>query len=219
MLSTSSADGLVRVSAPPGEIVLLATVSGLVSERDRVRAAAVRTAPRAIAIGVSPESAAALARYERPADHDPFDDLPDHDFVYSQVLKKFGQVDLPPPDLHEAARVAAERGVSLYGVDMTEEAYETAFTTEVSTLGFLRYGRIQRRLAKRPPKATTAEAFSLAWDAKIRKVGGIARVEARRERHMAAQARALAQKMEGPILLVLDVPRARGVLASLQAPG
>ena len=219
MPSTSSAEGdadLPRVPAPPGEILVLATVQGLVAERARVRAAFARVKPKAVALGVSPEMAAVLLRYERQEDEDPFEDLPDHDFVYSLKLREFGDVDLPPPDLVEAARLAEEGGVKVYGVDMPEEAYEDAFTSTVSTLGFLRYGRIQRRLAKRPPKANSAREFALKWDAAIRKVKGIRLVEAARERHMAQQARALAASVGGPVLLVVDLARAPGVLAALR---
>lgn len=220
MLSTSSSDGrLPRFRTSRGEVVLLATVQGLVSEAARVRENLARESPQALALGVAPEAAAQLLKYEPDPEVDLFEDLPDHDYVYSHKLAEFGDVALPPPDLLEAARASAEVGISLYGVDMPEEAYEETFTREVSTLGFLRYGRIQRRLARRPPKAPTAEEFSLKWDAAIRRVRGIARVEALREQHMAAQARALADKVGGVVLLVVDRPRADGIAAALRDGG
>lgn len=208
-----------RVALARGEVRVLATVSGLVSERDRVRRAFAGTPPAAVALGVSPEAAATLTRYERGPDENPFEDLPDHDYVYSLKLREFGAVDLPPPDLLEAARLATEAGLPLFGVDLTEEAYEEAFTKRVSTLGFLRYGRIQRRLARKPPRAPDAAAFALAWDAAIRKVKGIAAVEALREARIAAGARTLAARhADGHVLLVLDVARSAGALAWLRAP-
>lgn len=217
MPSTSSSEGApARFRTARGEVVVLGTVQGLVSEAARVREVVARMAPRALALGVAPEAAAQLLKYEPDPEVDHFEDLPDHDYVYSHKLAEYGDVALPPPDLLEAARMSAEVGISLYGVDLPEEAYEETFTREVSTLGFLRYGRIQRRLARKPPKAATAEEFSLKWDAAIRRVRGIARVEALREAHMAAQARALADKVGGVVVLVVDRPRADGIAAALR---
>lgn len=207
---------MTRVTVPGGEVSVLATVHGLLAEKERVRAAFLDERPFAVALGVGPEAAAALARYEPQPDVDPFEDLPDHDYVYSVRLSAFGPVDLPPPDLLEAARLAKEHGTPLYGVDLSEEAYEDAFAEEVGGWGFLRYGRIQKKLARAPPAAADARAFSLAWDAAIRKVKGIAAVEARRERHIAAGARALAEKVQGRVLLVVDAPREAGVLTALR---
>lgn len=216
MPSTSSAEAPVRVRLGAGEVVVLSTVQGLVAERDRVRTAFAQVSPRAIALGISPEQAAALLRWERKDDEDPFDDIPDHEHTYSLCLGAFGAVDLPPPDLLEAARLAKENGLPLHGVDMTEETYEETYIKEVSAWQFLKYGRVQRRLAKRPPKATDARSFSLAWDAAIRKVKGLDRIETRREETMAQNAAALAAQTQGPVLLVVDHPRAAGVLARLQ---
>lgn len=206
-----------RVDVGRGSVHVLATVQGLVEEAARVREAVERVAPAVVALGVSPEAAAAVLRYAPEPDEDPFEDLPDHDYVYSVVLQRYGAVALPPPDLVEAASLATARGATLVGVDLPEEAYEDLFTKTVSAWGFLRYGRIQRRLAKRPPKAPDARAFALAWDAKIRKVKGIAKVEAAREERMAEQARALASGGQA-VLLVVDVARAPGVLAALRRP-
>jgi len=115
-------------------------------------------------------------------------------------------------------RIAKATGVPLYGVDMSQEAYEEAFTEEVGVLALLRYGRIQRKLARKPPPAATPREFSLAWDASVRRVKGVARVEARRERAIAEGARALNERTEGVVLLVVDAPREAGVRAALQAP-
>jgi hypothetical protein len=206
-----------RVRLPVGEVVVVASVHGLVAEADAVRDAFDDARPAAVALAVAPEAAAALARYQPDPEHDPFEELPDHEVAYATALAAYGDVDLPPPDLREAARLAAERAVPLYGVDLGEEAYEDAFTEEVGGWGFLRYGSVQRGLARKPPKAADAHAFSLAWDAAVRRVSGIARVEARREAHIGATTRALAERVNGPVLLVVDAPRASGVLAALRA--
>lgn len=211
MPSTSSAE---RFPAGAGEVLLVATVQGLVAERDRVRDAFEAARPTVVALGVAPEAAAALLRFERKDDADLFEDLPDHDYVYSLKLREYGDVDLPPPDLVEAARLARDAGATLVGVDLPEEAYEERFTKLVSVWGFLQYGRIQRRLAKKPPAAPDAASFALAWDARIRKVKGIARLEDEREERIAQGARSLAA--EGArVLLVVDVARAEGVRARL----
>lgn len=200
-----------------GEIVLLATVHGLVAEAERVRAAFEKHAPAVVALGVSPESLSALLRFEGHApDEDPFDELPDAEFAYSAHLGKLGAVDLPPPDLLAAVHAAREASIPIHGVDLSQEAYEVAFTEEVRVFALLRYGRIQRKLSGKPPRAATAREFSLAWDACIRRVKGIARVEARRERAMAEGARALAEATEGVVLLLVDAPREAGVAAALR---
>ncbi|HUR68387.1 MAG TPA: hypothetical protein VM370_04015 [Candidatus Thermoplasmatota archaeon] len=194
-----------------GEVLLVSTVQGLVSERERVTRLLDEERPTAVALGLSPEAAGTLLRYERDPEVDPFEDLPDHDFIYSVKLREFGDVDLPPPDLLGAARWAQAAGVTCYGVDIPEEAYEELFTKTVSAFGLLRYGRIQRKLAKRPPAAADARAFSLAWDAGIRRVKGIARVEAAREEHMARAVRRLASEQGAKVVLVVDAPREAGI--------
>lgn len=205
---------LRRFPAGSGEVALLATVQGLVSERERARHALGSYAPDVVALGLSPEAAASLLAFERPEDFDPFDELPDHDYVYSVVLRAFGDVDLPPPDLVEAARWAKERGATYYGVDLPEEEYETLYTRSVSTWQFLRVGRIQRRLARRPPRVDGPRALALAWDAAMRKVKGIATIEAARERRMAEAAARLAGEGKR-VLLLVDVAREAGVATVL----
>lgn len=207
-----------RVAVPGGEVAVVATVQGLLAEAERVRAAFEEVGPKAVALGVSPESAAALLRYEPVEGVDPFDDLPDAELAYSLRLQEFGPVALPPPDLVEATRLAKAHGVPLHGADLPEARYEDVFAAEVSAWGLLRYGRVQRKLAKRPPPAADARAFALAWDGAVRRVKGIDRVEKAREEHIADVARALARQVGSPVLLVLDAAREAGVLAALAAP-
>jgi hypothetical protein len=194
-----------------GEVVLHASVQGLASEAERVRAALDEEKPAVVALGLSAEAVASLLRYQPDPEIDPFEELPDHDLVYSVKLGEFGEVDLPPPDLVAALAWAKEHGATCYGVDLSEEAYEDLFTKSVSAFGFLRYGRIQRKLAKKPPKAATAREFSLAWDARIRREKGIARVEAAREEMMARAAAKLARDRQAKVLLLVDAPQEAGV--------
>lgn len=200
-----------RFRVGEGQVLLVTSVQGLVSERARVLAVLNEAQPDVVAIGLSPESVASLLRYEPDPEVDPFEELPDHDLVYSLKLREFGDVELPAPDLVAAIVWARDANVPFFGVDLPEEAYEDLFTKEVSAWGFLRYGRIQRRLAKRPPKTADARAFSLAWDARIRRVKGIARVEAAREKAMAESAAGLAREKEAKVLLLAEAAREAGI--------
>lgn len=200
-----------RFRVGEGQVLLVTSVQGLVSERARVLAVLNEAQPDVVAIGLSPESVASLLRYEPDPEVDPFEELPDHDLVYSLKLREFGDVELPAPDLVAAIVWARDANVPFFGVDLPEEAYEDLFTKEVSAWGFLRYGRIQRRLAKRPPKTADARAFTLAWDARIRRVKGIARVEAAREKAMAENAAGLAREKEAKVLLLAEAAREAGI--------
>lgn len=197
-----------------GEVILLGTVQGLVAERERVLQALAASPPDVVALGVSPESVASLLRFEPDPETDLVEELPDHDYVYSLKLREFGEVSLPAPDLLAAIHWAQDRAVPIFGVDLAEEAYEELFTKTVSVWGFLRYGRIQRKLAKRPPRAADPLAFTLAWDAAIRRVKGIARVEAEREGVIAENARSLAHDKKR-VLLLVEAAREAGVAKRL----
>lgn len=204
-----------RIAVDGGEIHVLSTVQGLVAEAQRVRDAFHAANPRALALGISPEATGALLRYQPTEDTDPFDDLPDAELAYSARLMAYGDVALPPPDLLEATRLARHAGLPIHGADMPEERYEDIFAAEVSAWGLLRYGRIQRKLAKRPPDAPDARTFALAWDAAIRRVKGLDRVERARETHIATTATTLARQAGSPLLLIVDAAREPGILTAL----
>lgn len=203
-----------RFRVGSGEVVVLGTIQGLVAEKERALEALAKEEPAIVALGVSPESVASLLRYEPDPEIDLIEELPDHDFIYSVKLSEFGDVALPAPDLLAAIHWAQDRAVPVYGIDLPEERYEELFTKEVSAFGFLRYGRIQRRLAKKPPRAADALSFTLAWDEAIRKVKGIRRVESAREDAMAAHAATLARE-RGKVLLIVDAAREAGVAERL----
>lgn len=207
-----------RFDVEGGAIHLLATVQGLVAERERVRRAFYSIRPKVVALSISPESVTALANYQKPTDEDddPYDDLPDAEYAYSVWLAKLGEVALPPPDLLEGVLIAKEHGVVSLGADLTELAYVEAFTEEVGAFALLRYGRVLRKLAKRPPKAADPHAFSLAWDEKCRRIGAIDRVERRREAQIALSVLQAAREAGGDVLLVVDAPRALGVATILR---
>lgn len=210
---------MARFRFGEGEVLLFSTVQGLVSERERVVAFLEAERPAVVALGQSPESTANLLLYEPSPDVDPYDDVMDHDLMYATQLEAFGEVELPPPDLVAAARWAQERGAQLVGVDFPEDDYQTLFTKTVSTFGFLRYGNIQRRLSRRPPRATDPRGLSFAWDKAFRKVKGIRLVEAAREARIAEGAIRLARESKGKVLLLVDAPREEGVSRLLASAG
>lgn len=220
-----------RIAVPGGEVHVLATVHGLVSEAARVEEAFRRVAPRAVALGLGAEGVAGLRHHlarkaepvapverpDDPYDYDAAELLADSEIAYGIALQKFGKVLLPPPDLLAAVRLAIESEVPVLGVDFSEEQYGEAFSKSVSAWALLRYSRRSRAIERRPPVAATPREFALAWDAHLTRIRGYAALERAREARMAAGARALAAE-HGVVLLVVDPPREAGVAEALRVP-
>lgn len=208
-----------RLRHAAGELHLVGSIHGLVSEGGRVRRLLQQVRPAAVGIAVSAEGIDALSKFEGASDPEMLEEMPTHDLVYSLTLKQYGAVTLPPPDLLAAVRTAGELGASVESVDLTEEAYVEAFTKSVNTWGFLKLGRIQKRLSKKPPKAPNAHAFALAWDERMRKVKGLAKVETLREETIARESRRLLEKHRAPVVVLVDVARYGRVHELLLADG
>ncbi|HVL47998.1 MAG TPA: hypothetical protein VM889_05535 [Candidatus Thermoplasmatota archaeon] len=193
-------------------LVVLGCVHGLANEARVLLAALEREPPDVLLLALSVESLAALERGSSEVDPD---SLADAEAAYAVALERFGEVALPPPDLVAALAWAKEKGVPVEAVDLTEEEYEDTFTSEVGTWSLLRYGRLVRRMVKRPPEASTPEAFARAWDRSLRRIKGLAAVEAARESAIAERSLKHAERRRA--VLVLDVARFDGVVAALRA--
>lgn len=202
------------VRAGGREYHVLGTVRGLVSEAARVREAFDRVRPHGVALGVGPEDLEGLRRLEGGEAYE--HEFSEADEVYAAYLGQFGEVQLPPRDLAEALRLAAERALPVVAIDFPEVAYVDAFTKAISGWQLLRYQRRIRKLARKPPAADDAMEFHLTWDREVGRLGGFGRLEAQREAHMAAEL-AKADLPAGRILVLLEGARAEGVLRHLEA--
>lgn len=193
-------------------VVLLPVIRGLVSERERVRAAAEEVRPRGIAVSISPEELEALRRHTAGA---VAPSGPEEE-VYVAGLSAFGEVEKPPPCFSEAMLTAAERGLPIHPLDMDEGAFSDAYFRSVSGLDFVLSGIRASRIFRWKVRAETPEAFVLAWDARVNRSRGHRELQRQREAHMAQRIRELS-RTGGPLLALVELERARGVAKRLRA--
>ncbi len=206
--------GRTPVEALPG-IHVLGTVQGLVADAARVAEAFDAIAPDVVALAISPADVDGLLAYLAEPEDAPFDEdsLLESEAVYSAVLSRYGPVDLPPPDLLEAVGRARAAGVPIVGVDLDEDEYADVWSSNVGIISLFKVSRATKRLYKRPPEAPDAHGFAVAWDAAMREVPALDRVEQARETRIAKGLRGLAPKR---VLAVIDLARVAGVLAHLR---
>ena len=99
--------------------------------------------------------------------------------------------------------------------DRDERAYAELYTTWVSGFELIRQGRLEARLLKKKFRVRTPEEFVLAWDTEVNRSAGFTRVQRERERFMASRLRDVAGDASS-VLAVIEVERAKGVLAALR---
>lgn len=196
---------------------VLGAVHGLMSETETVEAAFRAAAPDAVALGISPGELEGLDLHAKggPAEDDDPEVTIDPSESYAIGLSRYGDIGLPPPDLVAAVALARERSLDPVAVDLDGEQYDEVFAASVGPFALFRYGRRVQKMARKPPPAEDAVAFALAWDARIRKLGGFDKVEKARERQIAARVEDLATRHRS-VLVVVDVARAAGVVERLR---
>ena len=193
-------------------VVLVPVIRGLVSERPRVRTVVGEVRPTAIGISISPEELEALqAHFGGPVDASG----PEEE-AYVACLSAFGKVEKPPPCFSEALAIGAELGLPLHPADMDEATFSEAYLRAVSGLDFVLTGIRASRIRRWQPHAKTADAFVLAWDARVNRARGLRVLQREREAHMAARIRELS-RTGGTLLSLVELERARGVAERLRA--
>lgn len=196
------------------EFHIVGTVRGLASEAARVEQVMAHLQPAGVALGVGPEDLDGLRQLQAGTAYE--HEFSEADEVYAAYLEQFGAVALPPPDLVAAVRLADAGGKPVVALDLPEVAYVEAFTQEISGFQLLRYNRRIRKLARKPPAVEDAMGFHLWWDAQVSRLDGFARLERRREGHMAAALRT-GTWPPGRVLVLVEAARVEGLVRSLEA--
>ena len=199
----------VRVGA--ATIAVLPVVRGLPSDGERVTSSIGSERPEVVALAVSPEELETLRTY------DGGNIEPDNteDEVYVAGLSAWEEPMMPPPCFTAAVKEAVARRIPLEALDMDEEAYADAYTACVSTMEVIFQGRLENRLLKKRFHVATPAQFAIAWDAEINRSAGFARLQKEREGFIASRLREVARD-RSRILAVIEVERAKGVLADLR---
>ncbi len=134
-----------------------------------------------------------------------------------ELLAPFGATRLPSPDLEVAWQAASAAGVRVVALDLSDDAHAAFYARSVSLFGLVGRQRAQGRALQRPIPAQDAYELAIKWDAIVNGPRSLARVEAERERHMAARLREEAATVKR-LLAVVPVARLAGVLANLAKP-
>ncbi len=200
---------LQSVATPDGTIQLLGICEGLEGEAEAVVQALEVNPPASVALALEPNMIDEVEHWESA------EQLDREDKVYQQGLSEFGPVKLPPVEYAAALQVAEELGASVHGIDIGESTYMAHFTEEVSIWDLFAKTWRLRRLDKKPPKAGSPEAFCIAFDQRLNK-GSFGLLENLREGRIADRTRDLTD--QGPVTVVLPIPRLSGVARRLEGP-
>jgi len=190
---------------------ILPVVRGLPSETSVVARAIEDAKPAIVAMSIGPEELETLRAYDGP-------NLEPENFeeeVYVAGLSAWEPPIKPPPCFKEAIRIGDKRGLRLEALDMDENTYTENYVDCVSALEVVFQGRLERKLRKKRFQAKTPAEFVLAWDATVNGSPGFARLQTRRETHIASRLREISG--HGDVLALIELERVRGVLAALRA--
>ncbi len=194
-------------------IHLLGTIKGLKSEEKRVEEAIETTEPDVIGLHIHADEMRGLGAVIRGELKEM--GLSRTEEMYGSSLSKFGEVQVPPPSLVAAYRVAKDRKIPLAPLDIGDDDFAEAFTKNISTLQLIRQSFRVRKLARRRFHCKDAASFVREWDSIINGLRGYRKIEGLREEHMADNLRLLA-KENGSILAVLELERLDGIIDRLE---
>jgi pheromone shutdown protein TraB len=202
-----------RIAVGDCAVWVLPTIRGLSSEGEVVSKEIARLCPDTVALSISPEELKAL----REHDGEPMPAMcgTAEENVYESGLSKFGAVERPPRCFISAIDSAKGRDVNVVGVDLSEEDYTRAYVSLVSGWDFVRRALGRGSFERSRFDLSSAEAFVVDWDSRLRKVKGYDQLEMRREAAMATSIKELAARSK-TLLAVVELERAAGVAERLR---
>jgi len=194
-------------------VLVLATIKGLTRERALVRNAFMDMDPDAVAIHISAEEMIGLKKVVDGKIKEIA--LSNYEEVYAKKLSRYGQVQVPPPSIVSAYRLAKKKKIPILALDVGEERFTEAFTSNISTMQLYRHSSRLKKLAKKKYSSSDPEQFIREWDADVTKLKGFSQLEDIRERHMAERIQYFSGKFD-TLLAVVEFERAPGILRHLE---
>jgi pheromone shutdown protein TraB len=197
---------------------IFGVIKGLSTERDSVRSEFARgRKPDFIALSISPEELKGLREY-REGEDDKNIVLTDYEEIYAQHLRKWGDIEIPPPCYTEALRISNDEKTRIGAIDMDEDSFTNAYCAYISGTQLVRHSLRKSILRNFEIKAETPEEFVLKWDAKVNKISGYRRLEEKREQHMAKRLVSISERYKD-VLAFIELERSRGVAEKIKKLG
>ena len=194
------------------QIRILPTVKGLVSESEIVEAEINSFDPDLVALSIGPEEVAGTREW----DGEPYD-MSGWDEVYGLSLRKLlgeDSVRLPPPSFSTAIKLSDSKNIEVVGIDMDEQSFTEAYTSNISLWQLYRRGRLEKRMAKKGIIGSTPEEISINMEKSIREIEGFAKLEEQRVSTMAENLRSYSDKTR--LLAVIEVPNVDSLVKLLK---
>ena len=194
------------------QIRILPTVKGLVSESKIVEDEINSFKPDLVVLSIGPEE----VKGTREWDGEPYD-MSGWDEVYGLSLRKLlgdASVRLPPPSFSTAIKLSDSNGIEVVGIDMDEESFTEAYTTNITFWNTMARGRLEKRMVKKGIAGSTPEEISINMERSIRAIGGFAKLE---EQRVSAMAENLGEYLgKEKILVVIELPNVASLIKLLK---
>lgn len=205
--------GMRELKMGKSKVFLLGTVKGLVSEGERVKEAVAAVSPGVIGLHIHKNELKGLGAVVRGEVKET--GLSCTEETYGRNLAMFGEVQVPPPSLVAAYRIARESKIPLAPLDMGDGQFADEFTRKISTITLIRQSFRMRRLKKKRFQCADADNFVMEWDSIVNGLRGYRELERERERHMAENIGLLAREHKR-VLAVLETERLDGIMGFLK---
>jgi len=168
--------------------------------------------PDLVALSIGPEE----VKGTREWDGEPYD-MSGWDEVYGLSLRKLlgdASVRLPPPSFSTAIKLSDSNGIEVVGMDMDEESFTEAYTTNITFWNTMARGRLEKRMVKRGIEGETPEEIAINMENSIRKISGFAKLE---EQRVSAMAENLGEYLgKEKILVVIELPNVASLIKLLK---
>jgi len=209
-------------------LALLPVVKGLRTEGERAVQLIGPFRPEAVCLSVGREELLFLRDFERrllqgatreeliqeygPEDFDPSNI---EEEVYLENLRRFGEVEKPPPCFSAAVRFCVEHDIPCLPLDMEEQVFSAAYVHHVTTWDVIRRSWSKESLRRMGLPGTSAEELVEAFDKKVNFSEGYRALERAREEHMAKSLVRHARQYKR-LFGLIEQERSRGVLQRLE---
>ncbi len=207
-----SVDRTNVLELPNGNVTVLGTVKGLVSERKLVQKIFRASRPEVVGLHIGKEEISGLKAVVKGKVENTY--LSSYEKVYARELSKYGEVMIPPPSLVEAYEVAKSLDIPVKALDFDETNYATIYTEMIDGVTMIRQSLRLKSINKKKFKAENAEEFVIEWDRLVNRYKGFRKLEAKREAKIAKRIRSLSDKY-GDVLAIVEFERMEGIVKIL----